>query len=102
MKENKRTCGKVLLVLILLMAAAWLAFTAVSSSLEYRMMSTKEQLKAHLQQEYQVYSSSLFQSLDIQRPWYSLSPEAWTYHVTLSEGRGSHTYVWDGAFREIP
>ena len=61
-----------------------LAAIMLNSSLEYKVMSKTEQLKAQLQEEHHLRSKDLFESVEVQRPWYSLSPSQWTFVVTLS------------------
>ena len=75
-----------LILCLCLAAAAVLTLSAVMlrSSLKYNIMSNTEQLKAQLQEEYKMRTKDLFESVEVQRPWYSLSPSQWTFVVKLS------------------
>ena len=76
------------IICICLAAAAVLTLCGMilNSSLEYQLMSQTEQLKAQLEKEYRMYATELIEHVEIQRPWYSLSPFDWTYVVTFSSG----------------
>ncbi len=51
--------------------------------IEYDMMSCKEKLKFHIETELQVFSSSIFESIEIGRPRYSREVREWTFIVQL-------------------
>jgi len=92
---------KSMLVAILLILVVCGVYLAISSSIDYQIMSYKEKLKNQLYEEYGEYSVSLFVDIKVLRPWYSLSPEHWEYIVELSNNRGRHIYKFkDGFFFE--
>ena len=66
--------------------AAALAFLMLRSSVKYKIMSKTEQLKAQLMEERGLRSAALFDRVAVERPWYSLSPEKWTFAVTFAGG----------------
>ena len=72
------------------LAAAVLAvavlFVMLRSSVKYKVMSNTEQLKAQLMEERQNRSRELFEGIEVERPWYSLSPADWTFAVTFAGG----------------
>ena len=78
-----------------------LSVTMLRSSLEYKVMANTEMLKAQLEEEYQTYSKELFENIEVDRPWYSLSPSEWTFIVTLSSNSEVTYYkLVDGVFVE--
>jgi len=78
---------KSLLILCVTAAVvAALAFLMLRSHVEYQMMSYGEQLKAQLYEERHIRSKELFERVEVQRPWYSLSPADWTFAVTFAGG----------------
>ena len=86
------------LVAVLVVA---LTITMLRSSLEYKLMANIEMLKAQLEEEYQTYSKELFQHIEVDRPWYSLSPSDWTFVVILSPKSEVYYYkLVDGVFVE--
>ena len=81
-------------VLVVVLSAAIL-----HSSLEYKVMANTEMLKAQLKEEHQAYSTELFEHIEVERPWYSLSPSEWTFVVTLSPNSKAVYYrLVDGVF----
>ena len=78
-----------------------LSVTMLRSSLEYKVMANTEMLKAQLEEVYQTYSKELFEHIEVDRPWYSLSPSKWTFVVTLSSNSEVAYYkLVDGVFVE--
>lgn len=53
-------------------------------SLDYRIMSSEQVLKAQIKKEQQVYSDAIFDSVEVIRPWYSTNPRKWKYRVKLA------------------
>ena len=79
-----------------------LSVITLHSSLEYKVMANTEMLKAQLEEEYQVYSKELFEYIEVDRPWYSLSPSEWTFVVKLSTNyKVAHYKLDDGVFVEF-
>ncbi len=76
----------VLLVLIVM------GILMLHSVVEYRIMDHTERLKAQLMQEYRVYSSQLFEKIEVKRPRLSLSPEDWTFAVTFASDHETVLY----------
>ncbi len=70
--------------LTVLLVLAVMAALMFRSWLEYRIMDSTERLKAQLMLEKGVYSSELFEKIEVKRPWLSLSPEDWTFDVTFA------------------
>lgn len=92
----------VLSVLVVLALASVTLCRAYSSALSYRMGSMTEHLKAQLEQEHEVYSSTLFESIDIDRPSkYSFDAEDWVFRVVLSDDPTEYFYVYSSAEREF-
>ena len=61
------------------------------SSLDYELTSYSEKLKSYLHDT----DPDLYDDIEdvvIQRPWYSHSPEDWTYLVTVSGDPEPHVY----------
>ena len=85
MNAAKKRRVIVLAVVLAAVLALVIAMAFLHGSVEYQIMSQTEQLKAQLQRERQVYSQQLFEKVEVQRPWYILSPEKWTYAVTFAE-----------------
>ncbi len=79
----KRKLVRIMICLVLVSAVALFALMR-NSSLKYEIMSTREKLKAQLMEEYHMRTKDLFESVEVQRPWYSLSPSDWTFVVKLS------------------
>ncbi|MBR4702993.1 MAG: hypothetical protein IKO91_04035 [Oscillospiraceae bacterium] len=75
-----------------LLLLAVMAVFMLHSWLEYRIMDSTERLKAQLMQEYRVYSSQLFEKIEVKRPWLSLSPENWTFAVTFASDHETVLY----------
>lgn len=89
---------KVLISLLLLVFVS-ITVVALHSSLEYKIMAKTEALKNQLNHEYQVYSEQLYESVDVERSWYSLSPEDWIFHVTFKSNSETISYKYvDGVF----
>ena len=61
-----------------------MAIFMLHSVVEYKIMDSTERLKAQLMLEYGVYSSQLFEKIEVKRSWLSLSPEDWTFAVTFA------------------
>jgi len=76
-------------VLLLLVV---MAIFMLHSMVEYKIMDSTERLKAQLMQEYRVYSSQLFEKIEVKRPWLSLSPEDWTFAVTFASDHETVLY----------
>lgn len=74
------------------------------SALDYRAMSMTMQLEHKIKAEHGVYSSSLFESVEVMRPWYSyFSPEGWTFVVTMAQDGETLYYGYnDGEFVLLP
>lgn len=74
------------------------------SALDYRAMSMTMQLEHKVKAEHGIYSSSLFESVEVMRPWYSFfSPEGWTFVVTMAQNGETLYYRYDdGEFVIIP
>ena len=88
-ERSKR--GRVLAALLAAFGAAAVIAPLWFSSLDYELMSYSEKLKSHLHDtDPGLYSE--IQDVSIQRPWYSHSPEDWTYLVTVSGDPEPHVY----------
>ena len=88
-ERSKR--GRVLVALLAALGAAAVIAPLWFSSLDYELMSHSEKLKSHLHDtDPGLYSE--IQDVSIQRPWYSHSPEDWTYLVTVSGDPEPHVY----------
>lgn len=95
MKKKKVliSCG-ILAVLIIS-----LSLVMLHSSLEYKVMAYTEALKSQLKEEYQTYTGQLFESVEVDRLWYSFSPTDWTFVVTLAPNSETMYYKYvDGVF----
>ncbi len=88
MKRRIFLCGGFTVLLLLALMAVFM----LHSWLEYRIMDSTERLKAQLMQEYRVYSSQLFEKVEVKRPWLSLSPEDWTFAVTFASDHETVLY----------
>lgn len=90
-----------LIICILAVLVVVLSATMLHSSLKYKVMANTEMLKAQLEEEHQTYSKELFEHIEVERPWYSLSPSDWTFVVTLSPNSEVAYYkLVDGVFVE--
>ena len=88
-ERSKR--GRVLAALLAALGAAAVIAPLWFSSLNYELTSCSEKLKSHLHDtDPGLYSE--IQDVSIQRPWYSHSPEDWTYLVTVSGDPEPHVY----------
>ena len=88
-ERSKR--GRVLAALLAALGAAAVIAPLWFSSLNYELTSCSEKLKSHLHDtDPGLYSE--IQDVSIQRPWYSHSPEDWTYLVTVSGDPVPHVY----------
>ena len=97
---KKKTLLIIICLAVVLLAA--LSALVLRSSLEYKIMSNTEQLKAQLQEEYHMRTKELFESVEVERPWYSLSPFQWTFVVKLSISSDTKYYQkMDRKFIEI-
>ncbi len=88
MKRRLFLYGGLTVLLILIV----MAIIMLRSMVEYRVMDHTERLKAQLMQEYRVYSSQLFEKVEVKRPWLSLSPEDWTFAVTFASDHETVLY----------
>ena len=64
-------------------------------SLDYRIMSSEQVLKAQIKKEQQVYSDAIFDSVEVIRPWYSTNPRKWKYRVKLADSNEILLYERD-------
>ena len=90
-----------LMICLAVVILAALSAIMLHSSMEYKIMSKTEQLKAQIQEELQIRSRELFERIEVERPWYSLSPSDWTFVVKLSTDLETKYYRFvDGKFVE--
>ena len=88
-----------LIICIVTILVVVLSATMLHSSLEYKVMANTEMLRAQLKEEHQIYSQELFEQIEVERPWYSLSPSDWIFVVTLSPNSEVTYYrLVDGGF----
>ena len=94
MKKKKTIIISLIAVLIIVASAV-----ALHSSVEYKIMAKTEALKNQLYHEHQMYSEQLFERIEVERSWYSLSPEDWTFRVTFASNSETLSYKYaDGEF----
>lgn len=74
----------------------------VSASVDYKIMSYTEKIKSQIKEEQQVYSDTIFDQVIVIRPWYSLNPTTWDYHVMLKDNGEVQIYKYDnGVFIQV-
>ena len=88
MKRRLFLYGGLTALLILIV----MAIIMLRSMVEYRVMDHTERLKAQLMQEYRVYSSELFEKIEVKRSWFSLSPEDWIFAVIFASDHKTVLY----------
>ena len=94
MKKRRTIIICLIMVLIIVVTAV-----ALQSSLEYKIMAKTEELKNQLYHEHQMYTEQLFERIEVERSWYSLSPEDWTFRVTFASDSETLSYRYaDGEF----
>lgn len=94
MKKKKTIIISLIAVLIIVASAV-----ALHSSVEYKIMAKTEALKNQLNHEHQIYSEQLYERIEVERSWYSLSPEDWTFRVTFASDSETLRYKYaDGEF----
>jgi len=94
MKKKKTIIISLIAVLIIVASAV-----ALHSSVEYKIMAKTEALKNQLNHEHQIYSEQLYERIEVERSWYSLSPEDWTFRVTFASNSETLSYKYaDGEF----
>lgn len=94
MKKKKTIIISLIAVLIIVASAV-----ALHSSVEYKIMANTEALKNQLYHEHQMYSEQLFERIEVERSWYRLSPEDWTFRVTFASDSETLSYRYaDGEF----
>lgn len=82
-KSGRRKTVILILCLIVLIAILISCYFALESSIQYRVMSTTESLKAYLQSEQQYDEVD---NIIVQRPnRHSLSTDQWVYVVTFKD-----------------
>ena len=89
-----KTKYSVILMAVIVVIAAVLAVMIIMlhSALDYKIMDHTERLKAQLEQEHQVSPGQLIESVEVLRPWYSMTPTDWTYVVTFFAGHKTVSY----------
>ena len=87
MKKKKTIIISLIAVLIIVASAV-----ALHSSVEYKIMANTEALKNQLYHEHQMYSEQLFERIEVERSWYRLSPEDWTFRVTFASDSETLSY----------
>ena len=89
MEKSKKE--SILVILLFALGTAAVIAPFWFSSLDYELMSYSEKLKSYLHDT----DPDLYDDIEdvvIQRPWYSHSPEDWTYLVTVSGDPEPHVY----------
>ena len=77
------------------------AFWAVSSSVDYKIMSYTERIQSQIEDEQQVYSDAIFEKVEVIRPWYSFDPTDWSYLVKLKDDETRIYEYCDGTFIQM-
>lgn len=65
-------------------ATAGCAYAGGKAAVKHKLLQATSQLKLQLAEENNCTEDRIAQ-IEVQRPWYSLDPEQWTYLVTLEE-----------------
>lgn len=79
-----------------------LLFAVLSSSVDYKKMSCAEKLKNQLLHEMGTYDTSIFETVEVERSWYSLSSTDWTFIVTFAPDAEIRYYKYQsGRFYQI-
>ncbi len=92
MKVKTKSSAILLSVVLVIAVVLTVMIVLLHSALDYKIMDHTERLKAQLEREYQVSPSQLIESVEVLRPWYSMTPTDWTYVVTFSAGSESAAY----------
>ena len=82
----------ILILCLALVLLAALTVIILRSHVQYDMMSCGEQLKWQLMKERNVRTHDIFERVEVERPWYSISPSQWTFVVTFTTGEGTVYY----------
>lgn len=98
-KKKKRA---LIVFLVAFFVVAFIAVLMLQSSVNYKVMSYKEQIMSQIKEEQQVYSDSIFEEVNVIRPWYSLDPTKWIYKVIFKDNGEEFVYEYDnGTFLQI-
>ena len=92
MKAKRKVIAVLLAVVLVIAVALTVMIVMLHSVLDYKIMDHTERLKAQLEQEHQVSPGQLIESVEVLRPWYSMTPTDWTYVVTFSAGHKTVSY----------
>lgn len=77
------------------------AFGVVSSSVDYKIMSYAERIQSQIEDEQQVYSDTIFEKVEVIRPWYRFDPTKWSYLVKLKDDETRIFAYCDGTFIQM-
>lgn len=93
MNRRRKLTIAVLVLAAVLVFFIWLPL--VHSARDYQAMSMTAQLEHKIKVEHGVYSSSLFESVEVIRPWYSRDPSGWIFVVTMAQNGETLYYRYD-------
>ena len=102
MNINKRTKRRLLIAVFafIISASGCIIIYSLNSVVEYAKMSTREQAKAQLGFQEQKYGK--IKEITIERPWYSLDTQKWTYYIRFGNETFERQFKRiNGYFREI-
>ena len=91
MNRRRKLTIAVLVLAAVLVFFIWLPL--VHSARDYRSMTV--QLEYKIKVEHGVYSDSLFESVEVIRPWYSRDPSGWIFVVTMAPDGETLYYRYD-------